>query len=49
MIFTDENGLWNNKKAPINTLVISHNNNISFSYFANVKHTQNFMWTVALD
>ena len=25
MILTDENGFWNNKKAPINTLVDSHN------------------------
>ena len=31
------------KKESINTLVVSHNDNISFSYFANVKHTRNFM------
>ena len=28
---------------------VSHNNNISFSYFANVKHTWNSMQTVALN
>ena len=38
-----ENGFWNNTKASINALVVSHNDNISFSYFANEKHTQNFM------
>ena len=44
MILTDENGFWNNKKASIvNTLVVSHNDNIYFLYFANVKQTQNFM------
>ena len=31
MILTDKNGFWNNKKAPINALVVSHNENISFS------------------
>ena len=41
MALTDENGFWNNKYAPINTLVVSHKNNVSFSYFANVKHTRN--------
>ena len=40
---TDENGFWNNKYASINTLVISHKNNVSFSYFASVKHTRNPM------
>ena len=48
MVLTDENGFWNYKKASINTLVVSHNNNIPFSYFANVKHTWNSMQTVAL-
>ena len=43
MILTDENGFWNNKEAPINTLVVLHNDNISFSYFANVKQTRDFM------
>ena len=37
---TDENGFWNNKDASINTLVVSHNDNVSFSYFANVKHAR---------
>ena len=37
------------KIASINTLVVSHNDNISFSYFANVKHTWNFMQTVVLN
>ena len=37
------------KKAPINTLGASHNDNISISYFANVKHTWNSMQTVALN
>ena len=37
------------QKASINTLVVSHNDNISFSYFANVKHTWNSMQTVALN
>ena len=41
MILTDENGFWNNKKASINIPVVSLNDNVSFSYFANVKHTQN--------
>ena len=49
MILTDEKGLWNNKKTSINTFVVSHNENISFSYFANIKQTQNFMSTVALN
>ena len=31
------------KKASINTLVVPHNDNISCSYFANVKHTLYFM------
>ena len=31
------------KKASINTLVVPHNDNISCSYFAKVKHTLNFM------
>ena len=48
-VLTDENGFWNYKKASINTLVVSHNNNLSFSYFANVKHTWNSMQTVALN
>ena len=43
MILTDENGFSNNKKSSINTLFVSHNDNISFSYFANIKHTPNFM------
>ena len=42
-MLTGENGFWNDKKAPMNTLVVSHNDNISFSYIANVKHSQNFM------
>ena len=37
------------KKSSINTLVVSHNDNISFLYFANVKHTWNSMQTVALN
>ena len=49
MALTDENGFWNNKYASINTLVVSHKDNISFSYFANVKHTRNSMETVALN
>ena len=48
-VLTDENEFWNNNKASINTLVVSHNNNISFLYFANVKHTWNSMQTVALN
>ena len=43
MVLTDENGFWNYIKASINTLIVSHNNNIWFSYFANVKHTWNSM------
>ena len=43
MVLTDEKGFWNNKYALINTLVVSHKDNISFSYFANVKHTRNLM------
>ena len=49
MILTDENGFSKNKKVSINTLVVSHNDNISLSYFANVKHTQDFMKPVALN
>ena len=30
-VLTDENGFWNYKKASINTLVVSHHANISFS------------------
>ena len=37
------------KKASINILVVSHKDNISFSHFANVKHSRNFNKTVALD
>ena len=37
------------KKASINTLVVSHNDNISFSHFANVKHTLTSMQTVAMN
>ena len=44
MALTDENGFWNNKYASINTLVVSHKDSVSFSNFANVKHTR----TVAL-
>ena len=43
MAITDENGFWNNKYASINTLVVSHKDNVWFSYFANVKHTRNLM------
>ena len=32
MILTDENGFGITKKTSINTLVVSHNDNISFSY-----------------
>ena len=39
---TDENGLWKHKKALIDTLVVIHNDNISFSYIATEKHTWNF-------
>ena len=49
MVLTDENGFWNYKKAAINTLVVSHNGNISFLYFANVKHTWNSMQIEALN
>ena len=31
MMLTDEKGFCNNKKTSINTLVVSHNDNISFS------------------
>ena len=48
-VLSDVNVFWNYKKASINTLVVSHNNNISLSYFANVKHTWNSMKTVVLD
>ena len=37
------------KKASINTLVVTHNDNISFSYSANVKHTWNSMQSVLLN
>ena len=37
------------QKASKNTLIASHNDNISFSYFANVKHTWSSMQTVALN
>ena len=42
-VLTGVNEFWSIKKASMNTLVVSHNDNISFSYFTNVKHTQNFM------
>ena len=37
-VLTDENGFWNNKNASIHTLVVSHNDNVSLSYFAEVKY-----------
>ena len=46
VVFPDHTHLLyfgNNKKASINTLVVSHNDSISFSYFTSVKHTRNFM------
>ena len=49
MVLTDVNGFLSSKKASIKTLVVSHNDNIPVSYFTNVKHTLNFMETVALN
>ena len=43
MALTDENGVWNNKYASIITLVVSYKDNVTFSYFANVKHNRNLM------
>ena len=36
MVLTDENIFLNYKKAPINTLVVSHNNYISFYFLQTV-------------
>ena len=33
-ILTDVNGFWSSKKLSINTLIVSHNDNISFSHFS---------------
>ena len=38
---TGEKRFWKNKYALINALVVSHKDNVSFTYFANVKHTPN--------
>ena len=49
MVLTDKNEFRNSGKAPINSLVVSHNDNITLSCFAIVKHTWNSMLTMALN